>query len=110
MSSRLFGVGIAGATLLPEERDILERNPPRAVILFRRNVESSDQIRDLTEEIHRFRAMPTCTPEAQMLKEDDEFVPGYLVDREFDELDAVKDRRLGQAASTRFRLRQDQRT
>jgi len=58
MSSRLFGVGIAGATLLPEERDILERDPPRAVILFRRNVESADQLRDLTEEIHRLPGSP----------------------------------------------------
>ncbi|HYT31502.1 MAG TPA: glycoside hydrolase family 3 N-terminal domain-containing protein [Thermoanaerobaculia bacterium] len=58
MSSRLFGVGIAGATLLPEERDILERDPPRAVILFRRNVESAGQIRDLTEEIHRLPGSP----------------------------------------------------
>ncbi len=58
MSSPLFGVGIAGPALLPEERDLLERDPPRAVILFRRNVESADQIRDLTEVIHRLPGSP----------------------------------------------------
>lgn len=57
-SSRLFGVGIAGAKLLAEERDILERHPPRAVILFRRNVESSDQLRELTGEIQRLPGRP----------------------------------------------------
>ncbi len=57
-SSRLFGVGIAGAKLLPEELDILERYPPRAVILFRRNVESSDQLRELTGEIQRLPGRP----------------------------------------------------
>lgn len=57
-SSRLFGVGIAGAKLFPKEREILERDPPRAVILFRRNVESSDQLRDLTGELHRLPGGP----------------------------------------------------
>jgi beta-N-acetylhexosaminidase len=57
-SSRLFGVGIAGPKLRPEERDILERYPPRAVILFRRNVETSDQLRDLTAEIRRLPGTP----------------------------------------------------
>jgi beta-N-acetylhexosaminidase len=58
LSSRLFGVGIAGAKLLPEERDILERYPPRAVILFRRNVESSDQLRALTGELRGLPGTP----------------------------------------------------
>jgi beta-N-acetylhexosaminidase len=57
-SSRLFGVGIAGAKLLSQERDILESYPPRAVILFRRNVESSDQLRELTEELRGLPGTP----------------------------------------------------
>jgi beta-N-acetylhexosaminidase len=57
-SSRLFGVGITGAKLLPEERDILERYPPRAVILFRRNVESVDQVLQLAEDLHGLPGRP----------------------------------------------------
>ena len=48
MSSRLFGVRLSGPSLLPEERRPLGRFPPRAVILFRRNIVSVDQTRELT--------------------------------------------------------------
>jgi beta-N-acetylhexosaminidase len=44
MSSRLFGVGIGGPTLTQGEHEILRRSPPWAVILFRRNIESADQL------------------------------------------------------------------
>ena len=54
-ASRLFGVGIAGPTLDPSERAILERYPPRAVVLFKRNIESERQVADLAAGI---RALP----------------------------------------------------
>ncbi len=54
-TSRLFGVGIAGSTLSDAERAILQRHPPRAVILFGRNIESLDQTVVLAAEI---RALP----------------------------------------------------
>ena len=53
MSSRLFGVGIAGPRVTDAERAILTAHPPWAVILFRRNLESIAQtqalIRDLKQ-------------------------------------------------------------
>ncbi len=58
MSSRLFGVGIKGPELRPEEREIFRRHPPRAVILFRRNIESVDQLLRLTGEIRRLPQRP----------------------------------------------------
>lgn len=51
MISELFGIGLAGTSLLPEEIEILEKHPPFAVILFARNVERADQLRDLVAEI-----------------------------------------------------------
>jgi beta-N-acetylhexosaminidase len=58
VTSRLFGVGIAGKTLVPEERMILESHPPRAVILFQRNIESVGQVRALIAEIRRLPGPP----------------------------------------------------
>ena len=56
--SRLFGVGIAGTALRSNERAILERHPPRAVILFRRNIEERLQLEDLTAEIRSLPGSP----------------------------------------------------
>jgi beta-N-acetylhexosaminidase len=50
-SSRLFGVGISGTELTAGEREILSEHPPRAVILFARNVASASQLSDLTGEL-----------------------------------------------------------
>jgi beta-N-acetylhexosaminidase len=50
-TSRLFGVGIGGPVLEAAEREILARHPPRAVILFRRNVESEEQLRRLAADV-----------------------------------------------------------
>ena len=47
MSSRLFGVGVEGPVLSPREREILAEHPPFGVILFRRNIESADQLAGL---------------------------------------------------------------
>lgn len=54
-ASRLFGVGIDGTSLAAAERRILTRDPPRAVILFRRNVEAEGQLADLVSQV---RALP----------------------------------------------------
>src|SRR6266496_3828263 len=57
-ASRVFGVGIAGTEIAPSEREVLERLPPRAVILFRRNIESEEQLRALTARIHELPGNP----------------------------------------------------
>jgi len=57
-ASRLFGVGIAGPALDPDERAILERHPPRAVVLFKRNVESERQVADLAADIGTLPGRP----------------------------------------------------
>lgn len=51
MTARLFGVGLSGASIRPAERAILDRFPPRGVILFRRNIESVEQTAALAREI-----------------------------------------------------------
>ena len=51
MTSRLFGVGVEGPELTPKEEAILERLPPRGVILFRRNIETAAQTADLARRI-----------------------------------------------------------
>ena len=51
MSSRLFGVGIAGTELSDAERDILAAHPPYGVILFRRNIVSLAQLGALVAEL-----------------------------------------------------------
>jgi beta-N-acetylhexosaminidase len=56
--SRLFGVGLGGASLSVPERKILEAHPPWAVILFRRNLESVEQVRDLAEDLHGLPGPP----------------------------------------------------
>ncbi len=58
MTSRLFGVGLAGTAIAPAERRILERFQPWSVILFRRNLEDLDQVVILTEEIRRLSGSP----------------------------------------------------
>jgi beta-N-acetylhexosaminidase len=55
---RLFGVGISGPALTAPERRILERHPPWAVILFRRNIESVEQLRNLTREVSELPGRP----------------------------------------------------
>ena len=47
MSAGLFCVGVAGTALTPSERRILDASPPFGVILFRRNIESAEQVREL---------------------------------------------------------------
>ncbi|HJW14542.1 MAG TPA: glycoside hydrolase family 3 N-terminal domain-containing protein [Thermoanaerobaculia bacterium] len=58
MTSRLFGVGIEGTELAPREREILEAHPPWAVILFRRNIESIEQVLALTATLRALSGRP----------------------------------------------------
>ena len=57
-AARLFGVGLAGPALDPAERAILEGLPPRAVILFRRNIETERQLADLCAEVRSLPGEP----------------------------------------------------
>jgi beta-N-acetylhexosaminidase len=57
-ASRLFGVGLAGPALDPSERAILERLPPRTVILFSRNIETERQLADLCAELRSLPGEP----------------------------------------------------
>jgi beta-N-acetylhexosaminidase len=56
--SELFGVGLAGPAIAPSERRVLESHPPWAVILFRRNIESVEQILALTADIRNLPVRP----------------------------------------------------
>lgn len=55
-ASGLFMVGIPGPRLDAATRRILVERPPGGVILFRRNVRSAEQLRDLTGELHELGA------------------------------------------------------
>jgi beta-N-acetylhexosaminidase len=57
-ASKIFGVGISGPALDAKERAILERFPPRAVILFRRNIEAERQLIDLSEDLRSLPGEP----------------------------------------------------
>jgi beta-N-acetylhexosaminidase len=57
-ASGLFGVGLSGPTLQAWERAILEEQPPSAVILFRRNLETADALARLVVEIRSLPGRP----------------------------------------------------
>jgi len=56
--SRVFAVGLQGSEISAQERKILEAHPPWAVILFRRNIESVEQVIALTGDIHGLPGAP----------------------------------------------------
>jgi beta-N-acetylhexosaminidase len=58
MTVRLFGVGIGGPAIEPSERGILSRQPPWAVILFRRNIETADQLAALVADLKTLPGPP----------------------------------------------------
>jgi beta-N-acetylhexosaminidase len=58
MTARLFGVGIGGPAISSAERDILRRQPPWAVILFRRNIEAADQLGALSADLKTLPGPP----------------------------------------------------
>jgi beta-N-acetylhexosaminidase len=55
---RLFSVGIGGPAIEPSERGILRRQPPWAVILFRRNIETADQLIALVKDLKTLPGPP----------------------------------------------------
>jgi beta-N-acetylhexosaminidase len=54
----LFGVGIGGPALAEEERRLLERHPPWAVVLFRRNLPTAESVAALVAELKRLPGPP----------------------------------------------------
>ncbi|HEV2063959.1 MAG TPA: glycoside hydrolase family 3 N-terminal domain-containing protein [Thermoanaerobaculia bacterium] len=58
MTALLFGVGIGGPAISSAERGILRRQPPWAVILFRRNIETADQLAALVEDLKTLPGPP----------------------------------------------------
>jgi beta-N-acetylhexosaminidase len=56
--SGLFGIGISGPELTESESGILRKSPPWAVILFRRNIESAEQLDRLVEDLRRLPGPP----------------------------------------------------
>jgi beta-N-acetylhexosaminidase len=52
----LFMVGIPGPRLDPATHRILTEHPPGGVVLFKRNVESATQLRELTASLHELGA------------------------------------------------------
>ena len=51
MSSRLFAAGVSGPRLTDSERRLLSQSPPLGAILFRRNIESAEQLQALIAEL-----------------------------------------------------------
>lgn len=54
----VFGIGLAGKTITPLERDILANSTPYAVVLFGRNIENENHLRDLVAEVKSLAAVP----------------------------------------------------
>ncbi|HEU4520816.1 MAG TPA: beta-N-acetylhexosaminidase [Thermoanaerobaculia bacterium] len=54
----VLGIGLSGKTLTDLERRFLAETPPYAVVLFGRNVESVEQLRDLVHEVKRIAKVP----------------------------------------------------
>ncbi|HVT43304.1 MAG TPA: beta-N-acetylhexosaminidase [Thermoanaerobaculia bacterium] len=58
MGARILGVGLTGPALTDLERDILRDSTPYALVLFKRNIESVEQLRDLVREIRSIASEP----------------------------------------------------
>jgi beta-N-acetylhexosaminidase len=54
--SGLFMTGIPGPELDPDTRRILTEHPPGGIVLFRRNIRSAGQLRDLVASLHELGA------------------------------------------------------
>jgi beta-N-acetylhexosaminidase len=63
MSARAFITGISGLTLTPEERDFLRAERPWGFILFKRNIDTPEQVSQLISELRH----STETPDAPVL-------------------------------------------
>lgn len=58
MTRDLLGIGLAGKTLTPLERRILTEASPYAVVLFGRNIDSAEHLKDLVAEVKSVAARP----------------------------------------------------
>jgi beta-N-acetylhexosaminidase len=58
MTRDVFGIGLAGKTITPLERDLLAGDTPYAVVLFGRNIEDEHHLRDLVAEVKSISAVP----------------------------------------------------
>ena len=58
MTRDILGIGLAGKTLTPLERRILADASPYAVVLFGRNIDSADHLRELVAEVKSVAARP----------------------------------------------------
>src|SRR5712664_3686274 len=48
MTARAFITGLAGTTLTPDERSFLRESDPWGLIVFKRNIDTPDQVHRLT--------------------------------------------------------------
>lgn len=58
MTSDLFGIGLAGKQLSALERSILSESSPYAVVLFGRNIDSAQHLRELVAEVKSVAKRP----------------------------------------------------
>ena len=58
MSTDVFGIGLAGKTLSPLERRILADDAPYAVVLFGRNIDSAQHLKELVAEVKSVARRP----------------------------------------------------
>lgn len=58
MTSDLFGIGLAGKQISELERRILSESSPYAVVLFGRNIDSEEHLRDLVAEVKSVSKRP----------------------------------------------------
>ena len=58
MTTDVLGIGLAGKTLTPLERRILSESAPYAVVLFGRNIDSAEHLRDLVAEVKSVAQRP----------------------------------------------------
>ncbi|HEV7239798.1 MAG TPA: beta-N-acetylhexosaminidase [Thermoanaerobaculia bacterium] len=58
MTSDLFGIGLAGKQLSALERRILSESSPYAVVLFGRNIDSAEHLRELVAEVKSAAKVP----------------------------------------------------
>lgn len=58
MATEILGIGLSGKTLTDLERRILRDATPYAIVLFGRNVENAEQLRELVREVKDLSARP----------------------------------------------------
>jgi beta-N-acetylhexosaminidase len=58
MGSEVLGIGLCGKSLTDLERRLLQEDTPYAVVLFGRNIESAEQLRELVREVKSISKRP----------------------------------------------------